>query len=138
MTHRTLPAPELLVQHDAFVGEGPVWDPRIGRVVWVDIPNNHVFTTDPDTGETSRRELDRSVGVVLPRASGGYVAALRAADLGLEVTLIEEKERHGGTCLLEGCIPSKALINAVELAESARNAGCLLYTSDAADEVVPV
>ena len=77
MTHRTLPAPELLVQHDAFVGEGPVWDPRIGRVVWVDIPNNHVFMTDPDTGETSRRELDRSVGVVLPRASGGYVAALQ-------------------------------------------------------------
>ena len=77
MTHRTLPAPELLVQHDAYVGEGPVWDPRIGRLIWVDIPNNHVFSTDPATGETSRRELDRAVGVVLPRVAGGYVAALQ-------------------------------------------------------------
>jgi sugar lactone lactonase YvrE len=77
MTHRTLPAPELLVKHDAHVGEGPVWDPRIDKLVWVDIPNNHVFTTDVQTGETVRRELDRAVGVVLPRASGGYVAALQ-------------------------------------------------------------
>src|SRR5512139_2043934 len=53
---------------------------------------------------------------------GGYVAALRAADLGKEVTLIEEREELGGVCLLEGCIPSKALINAVEVIESARRA----------------
>ncbi|MBU0719469.1 MAG: FAD-dependent oxidoreductase [Planctomycetes bacterium] len=53
---------------------------------------------------------------------GGYIAALRAADLGKEVTLIEERKRLGGTCLLEGCIPSKALITAVELADSARAA----------------
>ncbi len=53
---------------------------------------------------------------------GGYVAALRAADLGKEVLLIEERERLGGVCLLEGCIPSKTLIHAVELAEAARNA----------------
>ena len=69
--------PELLYRHDAYVGEGPVWDPRIERLVWVDIPNNHVFRTDPATGETTRRELDRAVGVVLPRAGGGYVAALQ-------------------------------------------------------------
>jgi dihydrolipoamide dehydrogenase len=54
---------------------------------------------------------------------GGYVAAIRAADLGKEVVLIEERDRLGGVCLIEGCIPSKALINAVELAESAREAG---------------
>ena len=77
MTHRTLPAPEILYQHDAHVGAGPVWDPRIGKLVWVDIPNSTVFTTDPSSGETTRRELDRAVGVVLPRASGGYVAALQ-------------------------------------------------------------
>ncbi len=53
---------------------------------------------------------------------GGYVAALRAADLGMEVLLIEARERPGGVCLLEGCIPSKTLINAVDLAESARAA----------------
>jgi sugar lactone lactonase YvrE len=72
-----LPAADVLYQHDAFVGEGPVWDPRIGRVIWVDIPNNHVFSTDPRSGETTRWVLDRAVGVVLPRASGGYVAALQ-------------------------------------------------------------
>ena len=77
MAPRTLPAPDILYQHDALVGEGPVWDPRIGRLVWVDIPNNQVFTTDPNTGQTASRQLDRAVGVVLPRASGGYVAALQ-------------------------------------------------------------
>ena len=77
MTARTLPAPEILYQHDAFVGEGPVWDPRIGRVIWVDIPHGHIFMTDPADGSTTRRDVDRAVGVVLPRASGGYVAALQ-------------------------------------------------------------
>lgn len=53
---------------------------------------------------------------------GGYVAAIRAADLGKEVVLIDERDRLGGTCLLEGCIPSKVLINAVETAQMARAA----------------
>lgn len=53
---------------------------------------------------------------------GGYIAALRAADLGKEVTLIDERDQLGGVCLLEGCIPSKALISAVELIGAVRNA----------------
>ncbi len=60
--------------------------------------------------------------VVIGGGPGGYTAAIRAADLGKEVTLIEERERLGGVCLLEGCIPSKTLISAVELADSARHA----------------
>ena len=60
--------------------------------------------------------------VVIGAGPGGYVAAIHAADLGQEVLLVEERERLGGVCLLEGCIPSKTLIHAVELAESARNA----------------
>ncbi len=59
--------------------------------------------------------------VVIGAGPGGYVAALRAADLGLEVTLIEREEKLGGVCLREGCIPSKALINAVEVADAARH-----------------
>jgi len=59
---------------------------------------------------------------VIGGGPGGYVAALRAADLGKEVTLIEERERLGGVCLLEGCIPSKAMISLVELAAAAREA----------------
>jgi len=56
---------------------------------------------------------------VIGSGPGGYVAALRLADLGKEVVLVEERERHGGTCLLEGCIPSKTLIHAVEVKEAA-------------------
>lgn len=77
MTPRMLPAPAVLHQHEALIGEGPVWDPRIGRIIWVDIANKHVFSTDPASGQTRRRQLDKAVGVVLPRASGGYVAALQ-------------------------------------------------------------
>lgn len=65
---------------------------------------------------------------IIGSGPGGYVAALRAADLGKEVVLIEERERPGGVCLLEGCIPSKSLINAVELAEAARSAARLGLT----------
>ncbi len=61
--------------------------------------------------------------VVIGAGPGGYVAALRAADLGKDVMLIEEREKLGGVCLIEGCIPSKALINAVELVDSAKQAG---------------
>ncbi|UCE60465.1 MAG: dihydrolipoyl dehydrogenase [Phycisphaerales bacterium] len=61
---------------------------------------------------------------------GGYVAALRAADLGKEVTLIEERERLGGVCLLEGCIPSKAMISLVEMASAAREAAKAGLTFD--------
>jgi len=59
--------------------------------------------------------------VILGAGPGGYVAALRAADLGLDVTLIEREEKLGGVCLREGCIPSKALINVVEIADAARH-----------------
>lgn len=49
--------------------------------------------------------------VVLGAGPGGYAAAFLAADLGLEVTLVEAEPRLGGTCLLRGCIPSKALLH---------------------------
>ncbi len=60
--------------------------------------------------------------VVIGAGPGGYVAAIRAADLGREVVLVDERPRPGGACLLEGCIPSKALIHAVEVASMAREA----------------
>jgi len=59
---------------------------------------------------------------VIGAGPGGYVAALRLADLGKDVLLVEERDQQGGTCLIEGCIPSKALITAVELAEAAKSA----------------
>lgn len=66
--------------------------------------------------------------VVVGAGPGGYVAALRAADLGKEVLLIEERPRLGGVCLLEGCIPSKALIHAVEVLHQARAAKAMGIT----------
>jgi len=57
--------------------------------------------------------------VILGGGSGGYAAALRAAELGKSVALIE-KDKVGGTCLHRGCIPTKALLHAGEVADSAR------------------
>ncbi len=57
--------------------------------------------------------------VILGGGSGGYAAALRAAQLELSVVLIE-KDKVGGTCLHRGCIPTKALLHAGEIADSAR------------------
>ncbi len=57
--------------------------------------------------------------VVLGGGSGGYACALRAAELGLRVALVE-KGKLGGTCLHMGCIPTKALLHAAEVADSAR------------------
>ena len=57
--------------------------------------------------------------VVLGAGSGGYACALRAAQLGLSVALVE-KGKLGGTCLHVGCIPTKALLHAAEVADSAR------------------
>ncbi|HMK29740.1 MAG TPA: dihydrolipoyl dehydrogenase [Terriglobales bacterium] len=53
---------------------------------------------------------------------GGYAAAFMAADLGLEVTLIDERVRPGGVCLYEGCIPSKALLHVADLLQETRHA----------------
>lgn len=55
--------------------------------------------------------------VVLGGGSGGYAAALRAAELGLRVVLIE-KDKLGGTCLHRGCIPTKALLHAAEVVDT--------------------
>ncbi|MEC9282899.1 MAG: FAD-dependent oxidoreductase, partial [Bdellovibrionota bacterium] len=52
--------------------------------------------------------------VVIGGGPGGYVAAIRASQLGLSVALIEKYQRLGGTCLNVGCIPSKALLKSTE------------------------
>jgi dihydrolipoamide dehydrogenase len=57
--------------------------------------------------------------VILGGGSGGYACALRAAQLGQSVLLIE-KDKLGGTCLHKGCIPTKALLHAAEVADSAK------------------
>jgi len=57
--------------------------------------------------------------VVIGTGPGGYVGAIRAAQLGMKVAVVEKRAVHGGTCLNVGCIPSKALLHASELFEEA-------------------
>ena len=57
--------------------------------------------------------------LVIGAGPGGYVAAIRAAQLGLKTACAESRETLGGTCLNVGCIPSKALLHASELFEEA-------------------
>jgi pyruvate/2-oxoglutarate dehydrogenase complex dihydrolipoamide dehydrogenase (E3) component len=59
--------------------------------------------------------------VILGGGSGGYAAALRGAQLGLSVALVEA-DKLGGTCLHRGCIPTKALLHAGEIADGTRDA----------------
>jgi dihydrolipoamide dehydrogenase len=66
--------------------------------------------------------------VVLGGGSGGYAAALRAAELGKSVVLIE-KDKVGGTCLHRGCIPTKALLHAAEVADHVRSASSVGVTA---------
>src|SRR5699024_8821228 len=59
--------------------------------------------------------------VILGGGTGGYVAAIRASQLGMRVAVVE-KEKVGGTCLHHGCIPSKALLRTAELYRQMKNA----------------
>lgn len=57
--------------------------------------------------------------IVIGTGPGGYVCAIRAAQLGMNVAVVEKRKTHGGTCLNVGCIPSKALLHASELFDEA-------------------
>lgn len=72
-----------------------------------------------DPGHAPAHGTDFDV-LVLGAGSGGYACALRAAQLGLSVGLVEA-DKVGGTCLHVGCIPTKALLHAAEVADSARD-----------------
>jgi dihydrolipoyl dehydrogenase len=62
--------------------------------------------------------------IVIGAGPGGYTAAIRAAQLGLETAVVEEDKRLGGTCLLRGCIPTKAMLHSADiLSELAHAAG---------------
>ena len=60
---------------------------------------------------------------VLGAGPGGYAAAFYAADLGMQVALIDEEKNPGGVCLYRGCIPSKALLHVAKVVDEARHAG---------------
>ena len=60
--------------------------------------------------------------VIIGSGPGGYVAAIKAAQLGLKVALVEKDPNLGGTCLNVGCIPSKALLHSTEVMAHAATA----------------
>jgi dihydrolipoamide dehydrogenase len=78
------------------------------------VPHSTETSGEPVTDPNAVYDL-----VILGGGSGGYACALRAAQLGKSVVLIE-KDKLGGTCLHRGCIPTKALLHAGEVADSAR------------------
>ncbi len=88
---------------------------------------------DEPAADLSTGELDgvpeSTEVLVIGAGPGGYVAAIRAAQLGLDVTLVE-KDAYGGTCLNTGCIPSKALIHGAEIAHEATHAEPLGITAE--------
>ncbi len=59
--------------------------------------------------------------IIIGTGPGGYVCAIRAAQLGLKTLVIEKRASHGGTCLNVGCIPSKALLHATELLHESKH-----------------
>src|SRR4029079_14611696 len=59
---------------------------------------------------------------VLGAGPGGYAAAFYAADLGMQVVLVDEEKNPGGVCLYRGCIPSKALLHVAKVMDDARPA----------------
>src|SRR5204863_1276356 len=69
-------------------------------------------------GRLSARMADSYDVVVIGAGTGGYSAALRAAQLGKRVALVERDERLGGTCLLRGCIPTKALLQSAAVMDT--------------------
>src|SRR5690606_24281524 len=78
----------------------------------------------PSAAAASGRRADVECRVlVLGAGPGGYTAAFRAADLGLDTVLVERYPALGGVCLNVGCIPSKALLHAADVIEQAAHAG---------------
>lgn len=67
---------EVAVDCHAPHGEGPTWDARSGRVVWVSIPQGTVYTLDPITGRTVQFSVGQPLGAIVPRAAGGYCLAV--------------------------------------------------------------
>ncbi|TVR73847.1 MAG: dihydrolipoyl dehydrogenase [Marinilabiliales bacterium] len=67
--------------------------------------------------------MDKKQLIVLGAGPGGYAAAFQAANLGIDVTLIDPKPDPGGVCLFHGCIPTKALLHFARIREEAEHAG---------------
>ncbi|VXB21472.1 Dihydrolipoyl dehydrogenase [Luteimonas sp. 9C] len=111
-------APEKNADAPAKKSEAPGSNPPVAR--------SHAAPAEPESvkaAPSSGRQADVECRVVvLGSGPGGYTAAFRAADLGLDTVLIERYDTLGGVCLNVGCIPSKALLHAAEVIDQAKHA----------------
>ncbi len=133
---------ELVQDARADLGEGPVWDPRTGELLWVDIMAGLVHRLEPGTGTDRPLEVGQPVGAACPRAAGGYVVGLRdgiavLSDSG-EVAFIAELEADmtANRCNDAKCDPAGRLWAGTVRIDN-RPAGAL-YRIDADHSVRPV
>src|ERR1700722_2247711 len=83
----------------------------------------HFMNESPDQSQTGNSEPTHKLRLaVIGGGPGGYAAAFLAADLGMQVTLIDPETNPGGVCLYRGCIPSKALLHVAKLIEESQQA----------------
>src|SRR5688500_19194573 len=79
--------------------------------------------------------------IVVGAGTGGYVAAIRAAQLGMKVAVVEKQKALGGTCLIWGCIPTKALLehaHALKIIQHAADCGVTLSAVTPRNDMRPV
>lgn len=107
----------LTIEASEFIeGESTVTlDPKAQQTILTAARISHGVTKEPDSKATHSAQL-----VVIGSGPGGYTAAFRAADLGLQVILVERYPVLGGVCLNVGCIPSKALLHAAKVIDDAK------------------
>lgn len=79
-------------------------------------------SSTPGRWQVSQHTAQHATIVIIGAGPGGYAAAFHAADLGIDVTLIDPEEHPGGVCLYRGCIPSKALLHVARLINEAEAA----------------
>ena len=102
-------------------GEEPDAAPRAKAASVVDAATPVPATPAAPLVEEPEAEYDYDL-VIIGSGPGGYVTAIRAGQLGLKVAVVEKDSRFGGTCLLRGCIPTKALLHTADLMDKFRKA----------------
>ncbi|HET9078250.1 MAG TPA: SMP-30/gluconolactonase/LRE family protein [Acidimicrobiales bacterium] len=114
----------------ALLGEGPAWDARCRRLLWVDIPAGVVHLLDPSTGDDRRLQVGQPVGAVVPDRDGGWAVAVRDGFGRLDdqggFELVHDLSRPGLRMNDGKCSPDGAFW-AGTMAEDARSAVGVLY-----------